>query len=447
MRLRRRAVSTAARGRRLRPSGRAVALCGVLATVTCIVACSMSGPWKKKDSALEPIEAGGPEIRVRVASGISDGVIAGPANVFIQPSSMNAPQLTLATPLTISRVDGAWQVGSYSGKPVTLPDDGVPVSLKISSADETPMTLDSAPYPGAFMLIPRPDTSPGAFDIVEHVSIETYLPGVLARELVHDWSFETFRAQAIAARSYAIHEVDRKRAVGAKFDVEATEQSQVYAGLVANATARRAVIDTRGEILTWRGETLRAYYSSTSGGRQARARDIWPTTGEWAFNLASPINSPLEDAYSRISPVSTWTVTRKKSELQAQLIAYGKHHGLPTKNLKDLSAIEVAKRNPTGRPATFSVNDKSGKSFQLNAEHMRQACNWANPNPMTKEQRVMSGDCEFTIAGDTVTIAGRGFGHGVGMCQWGAEGRARAGHSAEQILTHYYPGAVITKAY
>jgi stage II sporulation protein D len=460
MTLLRPAISTTRQSRLRRAvanTSRPIVLGAMFVAVCSIIACSMTMPWSKSGggTAAERIETpmgpGGPTVRVRIERSIAEASIGARGEVHVTPRSASgatSTPLTFSPPVRISRGEAAWDLAGHSGRRATLPDRECPGGLDIASQSATdPLTLDRVPYAGTLRVIARPDVSGGAFDVVEHVDMETYLPGVLAKELVADWSLETFKAQAIAARSYAIHEIERKAGSGLTFDVESTTRSQAYGGLAMNPTARRAVSETRGEILTWRGEVLRAYYSSTSGGRQARARDIWPTGPGWEFNLATPINSPVEEPYSRTSPVHRWQAERELRTFTQQLNRYGKEHGLALKDMSEPVSIEPARRNPLGRPIAYTVRDDKGKTIEVNAEHMRMACNHPSPVAIEKKQRVMSGDCEFDFVGPRVIIRGRGFGHGVGMCQWGAEGRARAGQTAEQILTHYYPGALINQRY
>ncbi len=433
---------------------RPLALGAMLAVVCGVIACSMTMPWAKGPahgpaSATDtPVGDQGPIVRVRIERAIASASIGARGEVRVTTAGSPGAPLTFAPPLSVTRGESAWDLAGHSGRKATLPDREAPAGLEIASPGASdPLTLDRVPYAGTLRLVSRPDVSGGTFDVIEHVAMETYLPGVLAKELVADWSLETFKAQAIAARSYALHEMERKAGAAATFDVESTTRSQAYGGLALNPTARRAVRETRGQILTWRGEVLRAYYSSTSGGRQARARDIWPTGPGWEFNLATPINSPVEEPYSRISPVHRWQAEREVRTFAQQLKRYGQEHGLALKEVGEPVSIEPARRNPLGRPIAYAVRDDKGKTIEVNAEHLRMACNHPSPVAIEKKQRVMSGDAEFDFVGPRVIIRGRGFGHGVGMCQWGAEGRARAGQTGEEIVGYYYPGALITQRY
>jgi len=313
-------------------------------------------------------------------------------------------------------------------------------------ADRGGVLLGGARFPGAMEILP---TSPGSFDLIEHVPVEAYLPGVLTRELYAGWRDATYEAQAVAARSYALQERQRRRAMGSAHDVEADTRDQAYGGSDAHATARRAVVATRGRTLSYLGSTLRAYYSSTCGGRPASARDTWPIGRGFEFNLAAPIQATPRTCPCEFSPRYRWSVTRRADDLTRRLRAFGAERSLDIRAIRSLAAIRVERRNVAGRPAVYRVVDRSGASWRLSAEQIRLALNRDSPDldRLSQDERAWSGDVDVSVAGDVVTINGRGFGHGVGMCQFGAEGLARKGWSAAAILGFYYPGARIKRAY
>ncbi|MCH8270685.1 MAG: hypothetical protein IH985_05690, partial [Planctomycetes bacterium] len=114
-----------------------------------------------------------------------------------------------------------------------------------------------------------------------------------------------------------------------------------------------------------------------------------------------------------------------------------------------LRDIEIARRAITGRPARYAITDSEEKTFEISAEDLRLACNYPAPGypRPTDDQRVMSNDMEFELGGSTLRITGRGFGHGVGMCQYCAYSMAEAGASVETMLERFFPGASIERAY
>lgn len=385
-----------------------------------------------------------PTIRVRLMGDATSLTITGPDRVRVISGDTTR---TLASDLTIRRTAGSWLLTPDSGETQRLRVSREPI--RVTTGLGGLLEIDGKAFPGELYLHADTKTT-RAFDVVEHVSVELYLPGVLARELYRDWTLTAYRAQAIAARSYALHESARRRSLGSHYDVVNTTMDQAYIGATSNPRALSAARDTRGMVLEWGGEILRAYYSSTTGGRAASASDVWPTDPGFEFNLAEPIQAANRNEADEFSPLYRWEVTRDRAKLSRRIRAHGAANGLPTRDLRSLKAIEVAGVNRFGRPTSFRVIDQSGNTMEVSAEAMRVACNTSRGSGLpsiTREERVNSSDATFEVKGDKVVITGRGFGHGVGMSQYGAEGMARAGETVGAILGHYYPGAEIVRAY
>jgi SpoIID/LytB domain protein len=177
--------------------------------------------------------------------------------------------------------------------------------------------------------------------------------------------------------------------------------------------------------------------------------DTWPTGPGFEFNLARPIQASERACPCDASPLHRWKVTRSTDELVKRFALFGRDQGMALRAIDSLSKIEPSAFNEVGRPSRHKVYDAKGRWWEISAEQLRLACNYSASGALpavTRDARVSSGDVEVAIQGGTATITGRGFGHGVGMCQYGAEGLARQGRSAEQILTHYYPGAQLTRS-
>ncbi|MDX2115340.1 MAG: SpoIID/LytB domain-containing protein [Planctomycetota bacterium] len=423
---------------------------------------------------------GEPVLRVRLVQRAKDAVVGGVNGAPLVASAEGGVPRTVQGPVRVTRLSRGWLLSNLSGGPPEVIGDlsAEPGALRLRPATgKSALTLNNTEYPGELALLPRlprtPTTptaaaeapaspatpaSPAAqtaarieFDVIEHVPMEAYLPGVVSRELFPNWSLNAFKAQAIAARTYAMHERLRSRRSGEDFDLESTQLDQVYGGSVDHAVADRAVNETRGMVLVFEGLPLRAYYSSTCGGRPSRAASVWPTGRGFEFNLAAPIQGAQgPETACNFSPRYRWTLIRSREDLTRRLAAFGREQGLSVRGLKQLARVDVDTATPDGRPLTYKIFDADGKWYPISAEQLRTACNWAGTSgrpAVNASTRVYSGDLVFTPRGEEFLIEGRGFGHGVGLCQFGAEGMSRAGSSAEQIVTHYYPGAVLEKAY
>lgn len=382
-----------------------------------------------------------PLIRVRIIPNASQVRLEGPSRLSIGPHNPSAPltdQWTFATPVTISRSPDAFVVQPVQGKAMTWRAP----TLSVQPPANALLRVQGVDYHGKVVLHAGvPSTS--SFDVINHLPLEDYLSGVLQKELFPTWSPVTFRAQAIAARSYAIVQgaANQKR----HFDVEATTASQAYSGAQAHSRARKAVRDTRGVVLSYRGQVLPAYYSSCCGGLGQDATVAFP----YGENIP-PLRGHNQDGWCAISPNFRWgPVTRSRDQLAQQLVAWGREKRNPLAKLNGIAGIAVTARNPAGRPARFAITDLSGQVFEVAPESFRFASNFAAAGApeLPKTAVVKSSDLSIHVQGDRVVFAGRGYGHGVGMCQWGAEGMARSGHHPNAILSFYYPGAGIGRAY
>lgn len=322
-------------------------------------------------------------------------------------------------------------------------------TLSVRPASSQPIRFANGLHEGEFTLLPRPDRSPGVFLIVERVPMEVYIAGVIAKELYPNWSPAAFEAQAIAARSYAMHERQRQIVAQREWDIESTEADQVYAGAAINPTALRAANNTSGKVLHFNGRLLRAYYSSTCGGRPASARDIWQTGPGFEFNLVAPIQATDRACACDASPLHRWTVKRQRDDAAKRIAAFGAAQGMAVRSITSVKSIAPERTGANGRPARYRVTDDQGKWWSLTAEDMRRALNTPAPGlpAITRELRIHSADFEAKLSGATLEFTGRGFGHGVGMCQFGAQGFALRGESAEQIVRRFYPGATVADAY
>jgi stage II sporulation protein D len=394
-----------------------------------------------------------PDVRVRIRKSGTSARIDGPAKVVVRPVGGGRSHL-LSAPVSIgsgvaglSFADGASKFDMGFGmnaevvayEPPSGAHDAPPARLKI----------DGTEYPGVAVLLGRSEDGPDRFDVVMAMSVEDYLPGVIVKEMYAWWAREAFDMQAVCARTYALHERDRARRAGRAFDMESGTLDQVFGGSTTIRAALDAVEDTRGLVLTSRGQLLRAYFSSTCGGRPAAAAEVWPTGPGFEFNRAVPLQGLAREYTCTPSPQFTWNVTRSESELSQRFRAWGRAAGNPVKTMGALRSVVRDRVSTSGRPSRYTVTDDKGRAFSLTAEELRVACNQPADglSPITKETRVNSGDVVVELRGGTVKFAGRGFGHGVGMCQWCAKGFAEKGKTWREMVPLFYPGAEVVRAF
>jgi SpoIID/LytB domain protein len=290
---------------------------------------------------------------------------------------------------------------------------------------------------------------PGADGLVmvNHLGLERYLMGL--NEVPPDWPMEALRAQAIAARTYALWTLARPPAGAAAsygFDICASDECQVYSGAgVARAEdgARwvAAVKSTAGRALLFEGEPILARYHSTSGGRTLANSDAFEGDPDLPYLRSVP--SEFEHA----SPLYRWTVRFGLGRLQSILEAAG-WWSPASGRLRRVRSVEGG---PAGRHAVVAL--EGGATRRRTAEELRALLREFAPRLFPRRypsaartasgrlpETLPSDRINVTTRGDVVEIRGRGWGHGVGMSQWGAYGMARRGHDHEVILAHYYPG-------
>jgi len=262
---------------------------------------------------------------------------------------------------------------------------------------------------------------PGRVEVVEygsrylricHIDLERYVAQVVTGELPASWDDEVKRAQAVAARSYTLTEVDED----APYDIRASALAQNFRAEDADPGAVAAAEATRGQVLTQDGKVVRAFYHATCGGKTVSPREFW--------GMFFPKIPAVECTYCAASPLYRWSYAASLEEL-------GEHMDLEVEDLW------VETTGEGGRVARVTV-ETADAVVMFTGEEFRAAVGFT---------RLRSTWFTVAIEGDQVHFDGRGSGHGVGMCQWGARGMSEAGHDHRQILAHYYPGCVLEGLY
>lgn len=387
-----------------------------------------------------------PAVRVRIGTALTTaalGTAATPGGELQLSAGPDAQPYRYAAPLTVVRKGDAWEITDARGGRVRW---RLPRLVVRAGQAQQPVTFGQGAYPQQIVL--EPTGQADHFDAVNHAPLDTYLAGVLERELYATWPAETFRAQAVAARSYALWEVAlARRDGGRRFDLESTEASQVYGGESNNLRALDAVRHTRGELLVYDQRVLPAFFASSTGGLGQDAALAFPGRGP----DLPPLRAREHGAWDQQSPAWRWgPVSRDRAAWSRRVAAWGAREKHPVAALGTVTHIEIATRNRVQRPATFRITDETGVSFLLHAEGFRQASNFDTKGlpPLEKLDRLLSSHVDVTVNARQVQFTnGRGHGHGVGMSQWGAKAMADAGHGYAAILQFYYPGAELRRLY
>jgi len=304
-------------------------------------------------------------------------------------------------------------------------DDSLPVFVRPRDGR---VYVDKTPYRGN-LEIRRND---GRIWVINALTMDDYLKGVVPCEIggINKALMAAAMAQAVAARSYACAHLGQHSDMG--FDLFATVQDQVYGGISAEEELiSKAVDKTRGQILVYQNRPIEAKYHSTCGGRTADFSDAWP--GEGPPYLRSVICG-----FCQPSPHYEWKKVWLKKDFFANFRSRLARIGIYLDKDEYIRDLRLFKNRQSQRVAKISVQTDRGE-YDISAYNIRTAFgDYRDPGGLLK-----SNWFEFKVRGDTLTILGRGFGHGVGMCQWGALEMARKGFKYQKILRLYYPGTKI----
>lgn len=342
--------------------------------------------------------------------------------------------------------------------------DGVPMGAGpvLVIPGQSPLMWNNHRYRGGFLISAKNNH----INLIDYISLDDYLRGVVPREVMASWPPAALRAQAIAARTYAIASLGRHANHG--FDLCPIDHCQVYGGIDSEKPSTNLAVDsTSGEIITYRGRVISAVYHSSSGGSTFEASSVW--------NESVPYLKSTVD-WDQNSPYNQWTRSMNWEELQGMVSRFYPSVG----QLQQISGVSYS---PDGK--LLKVTLQGNLDFKiLSGEQFRSLTGlpsvkaqigviygplpfinlWWIPGSPYPQALMADADIPGLFADVLVppwelpdpwswlrdkvplrmVLRGSGWGHGVGMSQWGAKGMAEAGYSERQILEHYYPGAMVT---
>ena len=258
----------------------------------------------------------------------------------------------------------------------------------------------------------------GRLQVINDLDLEDYLLGVVAAEIPSDWEMEALKAQAVASRTYALYQ---KRNAGRRpYHIRATVDSQMYLGKRGERPrAAKAVGETRGLVLTYRGEVVPAFYHASCGGHTEDALELW--------GVDEPYLKGVDCDCQDISKYGVW----EKRVTMAGIISALRREGY---RLGEIGSVEIGSLTAAGRVRDVLFRHAGGTT-SVPAESLRETLGYASLPSVFFEPEIIDRE---------IVLSGRGFGHGVGLCQWGAEEMALRGADFQMILAYYYPGTAIT---
>ncbi len=337
-------------------------------------------------------------------------------------------------------------------------------------------------FRGTF-LVAKPSHTAVSMNLINYIPIDEYLYGVVPAEMPASWHIEALKAQAVAARTYMLINLANSKHSRDGYDLCATSCCQVYKGLsMEHINSNKAINDTKGLVIKYGGKMITTYYSSSAGGHTEDNNLVWSGT---ALPYLRGVNDDYYESRSR-NPRYSWTVIKTPAEMSAQLASKGHDIGDILKIEEALPKSISGRQNAIKFTGTKGIVTISGQSnirntlglfsakFDITLSEKLEAMmikDWTGRSTLSGINK-LNTVTEVTLAGATVigkngkttlgesvhvigigsspseiTLKGGGWGHGVGMSQYGARGMADEGMKFDQILTFYYSGTDIVAQY
>lgn len=385
-----------------------------------------------------------------------------------------------------------------SGKLAVMPD--------VTGARETRTWFDGYKYRGGFQYHRQ---TGGNLTVVNVVGLEDYVNGVICYEMGREWPLEALKAQALCARTYVLKNLNKHDSYGFDICTTASCQVYHGMGTQRvdygpSETSMRAVAETSGQVIKYNGRLAEIFYSSSFGGASEDAKNVWGTDTVSEYPYLRGVEDPYEADLDSVNAMSPWTVSYTSAQLTQQLQKYGLGVGTTVKSL-DLTysqlgnVIQAVVRWSNGQSSTISASnirsrfDVRSIRFTVNGAGTGGGTtppaaggggNVSGPAGSMEGKYVISGSGALSqirgdaymisgtgsvsalergdagnsgntpvqpgsgtvsVSGSTYTFSGGGWGHQVGLSQYGANAMARRGFTGSQIITFYFPGVQVTQ--
>ncbi|MFA4987623.1 MAG: SpoIID/LytB domain-containing protein [Candidatus Brocadiia bacterium] len=304
---------------------------------------------------------------------------------------------------------------------ITLGSMPLTSSKKVRLSANLPISVSGERVKASLLILPAAD----GFGVVITIPFEDYIAGVIEAELYKSWPLEVRKVQAIAARSFALVRMTRTPK-SAQYQIRASELDQTFRFPAADSDSRKAADSTRGTILMYRGNILEALYCSSCGGKTAAAESVFET----------PPIAPLSSVSCLCA--SRWAEAKDLWRFEVEWPAFYKAALAESKDkpIPSPGRVELT-RAPDGTVTAFIVKYPDGE-ITVSGKDLRERVGPRNLKSLWFDAVCREGK---------LTFIGRGFGHRVGLCQWGALEMAKSGEDYVSILAHYYPGAFPARLY
>ncbi len=282
--------------------------------------------------------------------------------------------------------------------------------------EENPIVYKKVKYSGKIII----EKNKEKFFVINEIELEKYIAGVLRKEISYSWPKNAIKAQALAARSYAYNFIEKNN--NKAYHVGVDTSYQVFGGIHGvHSNITENVEKTRDLIMVYRNNPIQTFFHASCGGITEKAEDVWQSDKKLRYfkNIRCP--------YCKTHPLYTWERSFKKELLESKIAAHI--------SAKKIKKITILKMSYSKRIKLLALKPASGKSVLMTGNEFRRVLG-AKSFPSTK----------FTLSKNKndYVFKGKGFGHGVGLCQWGAKTLAERRNSYTSILNFYYKSCRIT---
>lgn len=396
-----------------------------------------------RDEPPPPRTEGARDVRVALATAAQGAALSG-TGAFRIFDAKNAVLVRARGPDVWSVERRGRQLRATRQGTSTSWSDGV---LTLRSDREEEFTMYGAQHFRGVIRVVASDTG---VIVVNVLPVEWYLRGVVPLEIGPRTANEdaAVEAQAIAARSYTavrLASVEGNASRNPSYDMLSSVADQVYGGADAERPfSNQAVARTIGMVLKYNGKVVSAPYHSTCGGETAEPDEVWRSGNEpFLKRVSDRIPGTADRFYCEISPRFTWTRAFTGDELDAAVHAYlASYATVPSGGAGRVRSVTVESRTQSGRVARLILAAERG-NFTLRANDIRYVLRVPGGEILNSTYFSVQTEARKDGSLARLVVKGNGYGHGIGMCQWGAIGRARAGQSARFILSTYYPGTTV----
>jgi stage II sporulation protein D len=350
-------------------------------------------------------------MRVAIVENTSNVTLGSSVEARLLDSQGNpVAQVSALTPLAATAGGQGIQIGSISSPRLYL-QPTTPDGL---------VFIEKNWYRGLVELVPEK----GRIIAVNQVGLDDYVSSVVGSEMGHRFPREALKSQAVAARTYAIFH--RNQRLKAAFDLGDEQTWQVYKGVASESSATQAAArETAGQVITYGGKVINAVFHSSSGGHTEDVENVW--------SEPLPYLRGVPD-YDVKSPVASWTLSLPVSKLQSMAAGIG-----------ELINVEVVQRTRNGRAALVRLTGTQGSKDIKGSDFRAQMGLKSTLFSISPQSSNTTTASLVPVAGSprAFQVSGHGFGHGIGMSQWGAASLAGQGWTYQQILAHYYQGTAL----